>query len=359
MRAMRTSTLLALGAAVVAGGMALGGTAQAQERKVVAVSWGGNFQEAQRKQWWDPYTKETGVKVLDDAWTGEFGPVKAMVEAKNVTWDIISADYDHAIQGCELGILVEIPESLIGDRNDYYPGMLHKCGISTDIVAGVVAYDSARMPASWGGKTPQTIVDAFDTKNFPGKRGMRKRVKNLMEQLLMADGVDPKKIYHVVDKEKGLDRFFAKASQLRKDIVFFDKNTQALQLLGDGEVSFASTFNGRVWAANKDDGKKFVIVWDGAIHNTNTLIFMKGPRADEAIKLAAYILQPEVIARFSNVFPYGPSRKSAMKFIEPAMLDHMPTTPKNMKNSIVRNEEWWADNLQSVQEKFNAWLSRQ
>ncbi len=105
MLGLRTSTVLAMSAAAIVGGLVLGGAAEAQERKVVAVSWGGNFQAAQRKEWWDPYTKETGVKVLDDTWTGEFGPVKAMVEAKNVTWDIISADYDHAIQGCELGIL--------------------------------------------------------------------------------------------------------------------------------------------------------------------------------------------------------------------------------------------------------------
>ena len=99
MLGMRTSTALALGVAAIVGGLAFGGPAEAQERRVVHVSWGGNFQEAQRKQWWEPYTKETGVKVQDDTWTGEFGPVKAMVEAKNVTWDLISADFDHAIQG--------------------------------------------------------------------------------------------------------------------------------------------------------------------------------------------------------------------------------------------------------------------
>lgn len=358
MLGLRTSTVLALSAAAIVGGLALGGNVQAQEKRVVAVSWGGNFQEAQRKQWWEPYTKETGVKVQDDTWTGEFGPVKAMVEAKNVTWDVISADFDHAIQGCEMGILVEIPNSLIGDKNDYWPGMLHKCGVSTDIVAGVMVWDSGRAQPAWGGKTPTTIKDAFDTQTFPGKRALRKRAKNFVEQVLMGDGVDPKRVYEVIDKEKGLDRFFAKATAMKKDLLFFDKNTQALQLLGDGEVAFASTFNGRAYAANKDEGKKFVIIWDGALHNTNTLIFMKGPRAEEAMKLAAYILKPEVIARFSNVFPYGPSRKSAMKFIEPHMVQHMPTAPENIKTAIVRNEEWWADNLQSVQEKVNAWLSK-
>jgi putative spermidine/putrescine transport system substrate-binding protein len=358
MLGLRTSTVLTLSAAALVGGLAIGGAAQAQERKVVAVSWGGNFQEAQRKQWWDPYTKETGVKVLDDTWTGEFAKIKTQVEAKNVTWDIISADYDHAIQGCELGLLVEIPDSLIGDKNDYWPRMLHKCGISTDIVAGVMVWDSGRIPASWGGKTPKSIKDTFDTQTFPGKRAMRKRAKNLVEQVLMGDGVDPKRIYEVIDKEKGLDRFFAKATAMKNDFVFFDKNTQALQLLGDGEAAFCSTFNGRVYAANKDDGKKFVIIWDGAIHNTNTYVILKGPRVDEAMKLAAYTLKPDVIARFSNVFPYGPSRKSAMQYIKPDMVQHMPTAPENVKTAIVRNEEWWADNLQSVQEKVNAWLAK-
>lgn len=357
MKPIHMSSILALGTAVVAGTLAFSAPVVAQEKKVTIVSWGGSFQEAERKYLWEPYSKTTGVKVLDDTWNGDFGIIKAQVESKNVTWDIVIADYEHAVTGCELGLLADIPANVLGDKNDYYTGMVHKCGVGRDIFAALMAYDSARMPASWGGKAPTTISDAFDPKTFPGKRGIRKRVKNFFEQALMADGVAPEKLYQVIEKEKGVQRFFAKADQIKKDIIFFDKNAQAIQLLGDGEVSFSSTFNARVYAAN-EEGKKFVIIWDGQIQSPNVIIVPKGPRQDEAMKLAAYMMVPENLARYSSNYPYGPSRKSAMKFVDAKMAVNLPTAAQNMKKALVRNEEWWADNFQEVQEKFNAWLSK-
>jgi hypothetical protein len=29
-----------------------------------------------------------------------------------------------------------------------------------------------------------------------------------------------------------------------------------------------------------------------------------------------------------------------------------------MKKVLVRNEEWWADHFQEIQEKFNTWLAK-
>ena len=358
MKPIQMSSFLALGAAFLAGGLIFTGPARAQEKKVTIVSWGGSFQDAEREHVWKPYAKETGVKVLDDTWNGDFGIVKAQVESKNVTWDIIIADFEHALAGCELSLLVELPASILGDKNDYYPGMTHKCGVGKDVFSAIMAYDGGRIPASWSGKLPTTIQDAFDVKTFPGKRGIRKRVKNFFEQILMSDGVPPEKLYEEVDKRKGFDRFMAKVESIKKDLLFFDRNEQAIQLLGNGEVQFASTFNGRPYAANEKDGKKFVIIWDGQIQALNTIVIPKGPRQEEGLKLAAYILKPEVMARYANAYPYGPSRKSALAFVDAKMVPNLATAPVNMKKALVRSEEWWADHLQEVQEKFNAWLSK-
>lgn len=326
---------------------------------MTVVSWGGGLQEAERVAIWQPYSKETGVRVLDDTWNGEFAKVKAQVEAKNVTWDMLLADLEHAIAGCELGLLVEIPDSILGDRSDYFPGMFHKCGVGSEVFAAIMAYDSGRLPPEWGGKIPTTIQDAFDTKTFPGKRGIRKRVKNFIEHSLMADGVAPDKIYEEIDKRKGYERFIAKAESMKKDLLFYDRNEQAIQLLGNGEVAFTSTISGRVYPANQE-GKKFVIIWDGQLQAFQTIIIPKGPRQDEALKLAAYSLRPEVMGRYANVIPYGPSRKSALQYVDAKMLPNLATAPMNMANTkvVVRNEEWWADHIQEIQEKFNAWLSK-
>ena len=38
------------------------------------------------------------------------------------------------------------------------------------------------------------------------------------------------------------------------------------------------------------------------------------------------------------------------------MAPHMPTNPENQKNFLVNNIEWWSDNQDDVEAKFQSWL---
>ena len=352
----RDFTLAAIGAATLAGMFST--RTHAQERKLTVVSFGGAYQDAQRQMIWDPYSKATGVKIVEDSWNGDIAKIKAQLDTKNITWDLVYGDWDQAILGCEQGWLATLPPSVTGDRGDYVSGFSNRCTVASDLFSGVMAYDSARIPDSWRGKVPTTIQDAFDTTKFPGKRGVRKRVRNFLELLLEADGVPRDKLYEEIDKRNGFQRFLAKADSIKKDLVFYDANTQALQLLGDGEVSLVATQHGRVYAANKDNGKKFVIIWDGQLLAGSSILVLKGPNQEEAFKLVAYHCQPQNMARLANFFPYGPSRKSAMQYVNKDMLSWMPTAPENSKTALVQDQEWWADHQQEIQEKFNAWLAK-
>ena len=40
------------------------------------------------------------------------------------------------------------------------------------------------------------------------------------------------------------------------------------------------------------------------------------------------------------------------------MAPFMPTNPENMTNYLVNNIEWWADNQDEVEAKFQAWLAQ-
>jgi spermidine/putrescine-binding protein len=56
-----------------------------------------------------------------------------------------------------------------------------------------MAYNADKLktaPTSW--------ADFWDTKTFPGKRGLRKGAKYTLEFALMADGVAPKDVYKVL-----------------------------------------------------------------------------------------------------------------------------------------------------------------
>src|SRR5690242_14748536 len=160
----RAQWLLVLVVAVAAAGYALlpGNVGHAQGKKLTVVTFGGSYEEAIRQAFWKPYAQKTGVTIVSDTWNGEVGKVRAMVEAGKVTWDLIVADYEHAIVGCEQGFLVPIGKTVIGDPADYVAGTLHKCGFPSDVYAFVFAYNEDRIPASWGKERPKSLADVWD-----------------------------------------------------------------------------------------------------------------------------------------------------------------------------------------------------
>ena len=40
------------------------------------------------------------------------------------------------------------------------------------------------------------------------------------------------------------------------------------------------------------------------------------------------------------------------------MADHMPTAAANFKNALQNDFEFWADNADQLNERFNAWLAK-
>lgn len=60
-----------------------------EDNFVVVDSWGGMFQDAQRKAIFEPFTRETGIRVVELS-DGEniFAKVKAQVESNNVQIDV-------------------------------------------------------------------------------------------------------------------------------------------------------------------------------------------------------------------------------------------------------------------------------
>src|SRR4051812_19573098 len=63
--------------------------AHAQNRgQVVVCSWGGAYQKALREAFFDPFEKESGIKVIDTS-APVVAQVKAQVQSKNTEWDVI------------------------------------------------------------------------------------------------------------------------------------------------------------------------------------------------------------------------------------------------------------------------------
>ena len=59
------------------------------------------------------------------------------------------------------------------------------------------------------------MADFWNTRKWPGKRGMRQGPKLNLEIALMADGVPPGDVYKVLATPAGVDRAFAKLDQVK------------------------------------------------------------------------------------------------------------------------------------------------
>ena len=346
---------------------ALTGVAFAAHADVTVMSWGGAYGEAQTEAHVKPFTAKTGIAAVMLDSDNPATPIKAMVEAGDVTIDVASVEYADAIRLCDEGLLEPIDINAlpagadgVAAAEDFLPGAVTECGVSTDIWATVFAYDTTKLT----GTVPTVAADFFDLEKFPGKRGLKKGAKAVLELALMGDGVAPADVYATMDTPEGIDRAFAKLDTIKSEVVWWEAGAQPPQLLADGEVVMTTAYNGRIFNAAVGEGKPFAIVWDGQIYENEMYVVPKGsPNKDEAMQFIAFATSTEGLQAQASQISYGPARKSAnateilFKDGKTVMGPHLPTAPANLANALESSSTFWVDKDTELNERFNAWLA--
>jgi putative spermidine/putrescine transport system substrate-binding protein len=115
-------------------------------------------------------------------------------------------------------------------------------------------------------------------------------------------------------------------------------------------------WNGRVTDLERQ-GAPIYQVWDDGIIGISAIMVVKGaPNLPDAMKLVEFFGQPRPQAEWAKSMSYGPLNPKAFQFIDAEVARKLPTHPDNFKRQVVSNDEWWATNLDKVNERFNAWL---
>ncbi len=357
-------TTVAMTSALALGLMAT----QVQAESITVVSWGGAYTKSQIKAYHEPFTAKTGITVQSEDYNGGLAEVKAQVEAGNVIWDLVDVELSDLVRGCDEGLLETIDLSILPPApdgtpaaEDFLDGTLYECGVATIIWSTVYAYDKSK----YSGAGPSTMADFFDTKKFPGKRGMQKSPKPNLEFALMADGVPPDQVYELLGTDEGIDRAFAKLDTVKSDVLWWESGAQPPQMLADGEVLMTTAYNGRLFNAIATENKPFEIVWDGQVWDLDLWVIPKGaPNKEAALKLIVFSTDTQRLADQASWISYGPARKSSVAMIGNHaeagfdMVPHMPTSPANFKRALQNDFEFWADHQDELNERFNAWLAK-
>ena len=320
---------------------------------ISVMSFGGAYQEAQRKAVFETYTATTGIKVDEQEYGGEIAKIAAMIESGNTTIDVVDVDARTLLQGCVECVFETIDWSQIGDKADWLSGTTSDCGVGTIVYSTSLAYNAATLESG-----PTALADLFDTAKFPGKRGLWKNPATNLEFALLADGVPVDQVYEVLGTPEGLDRAFAKLDTIKDSIVWWEAGAQAPQLLASGEVVMTTAWNGRIHNANKE-GQDFRIVWDNQILDSNYWAIPKGAKNIEAsMAFIRYAVEPEVLAATTKYIPYGPVRASAAPFVTPEDAANLPTSPENLTVALTLDNAFWADNGDEIRKRFTTWLAQ-
>jgi putative spermidine/putrescine transport system substrate-binding protein len=337
---------------------------------LTVVSWGGAYTKSQVEAYHKPWMAKTGKSIVSEDYGGGIAEIKAQVESGNVTWDLVDVELSDAIRACDEGLLEPIDHSILTPApdgtpavEDFLPGTLFDCAVANIVWSSVYVYDTTKV-RNWN--APTKMSDFFDTAAYPGKRGMRKSPKVTMEFALIADGVPVSEVYNVLGTEEGVARAFAKLDTIKDDVVWWEAGAQPPQLLADGEVIFTTAWNGRIFAAVASEEQSFEMVWDGQVYDLDLWVMPKGSKNKEAaLDFLVFASATEQLAAQASYIPYGPARASSVAKIGTyfendniKMANHMPTAAGNFKNALQNDFEFWADNADQLNERFNAWLAK-
>jgi putative spermidine/putrescine transport system substrate-binding protein len=342
-------------------------TTAATAGEITVVSWGGDYAKSQDEAYFKPWAAATGNKVKSVDADNPKTPIKAQVEAGNVSIDVADVEFSDAVRYCDEGLLEpldtkDLPAGVDGTAadKDFIEGALGECSVANIVFSTIFAYDTTK----FAGDKPTSMADFFDVAKFPGKRGLRKDPKANLEMALMADGVPAAEVYAMLGTKEGVDRAFKKLDQIKGNVVWWEAGSQPPQLLADGEVAMTTAYNGRIFSAQVKESKPFAIVWDGQILDMDFFVIPKGaPNKELAWDFIKFSTGSKPLADQAAWISYGPARKSSGPLVgkfndgKTDMGPHMPTAEANMGNALVNSFEFWADHNDDMQARFATWLA--
>src|SRR5215475_5756205 len=178
-------------------------SAQAQGKIVYVNSYGGVWETSWKKAFFDPFTAQTGIAIKTVPGVS-FAKLKAQVQTRNFEWDVVNLGDVEYTQAVLEGLLEKVDREA-AKADQLPPHMVRDYGITSYSLGTNLVYRKDKFPN--GG--PQSWVDFWDVKKFPGSRCLYDRSFSCLAFALLADGVPPDQLYPM-----DVDRAFRKMSEI-------------------------------------------------------------------------------------------------------------------------------------------------
>lgn len=339
------------------------GAALAQDNVVIMQDPGGAYGEALRQVMYDPFEKETGIKVVT-VQEARSGPrIKAQVDAGKTEWDLTfifdqetkllgdcclaDIDYSKLSEGAQK-TLASMPDNLKRPK-----------GVALQVIGVTLAYQTEK----YSGETPQNWADFWNVEKFPGKRCLPAWPRFVFEAALMADGVEKEKLYPI-DMERALKKIAEIKPHVSK---WWTTAAQAPQLLLDGEADMCMAYAGRINNLIVVEGAPVNMTWNEGFVYYDFFSIPKGsPHYDNALKLLSYRLDAERAAELTTLYPVAVPSPLVFAAADPKVSLYWANNPENVAKAIEWSPDYWgapsrdgkSTNEEYGQEKLNELLAQ-
>ena len=314
------------------------------------VGYGGAGQDQQIAAWQKPYTAAHPNVTFVNTSPPDVAQVKAQVLSGNIQWDVTVTAAYAAQENC--GTLFEHLNFKGLDKKDLLPGTVGDCYMGNFVNSTPFAYRTDAFPDP--SKAPKTIEDFFNTKKFPGKRGVLTNLQNgILEYGLLGDGVSPKKLYPL-----DVDRSLAKWDTIRKDTLFAPNVGVLQQAVASNQVDMFLLSDSRL-VPLMESGMNLTIVWDKTVTSLNAFAVPLGDKHVAAVeKFLKFVVQPAQVAAISSSEGVAPVNRAAKPDLSPSAAKVQVYNKKvNTGQTINQSISWYSKNFNAVTTKLTNWLA--
>jgi putative spermidine/putrescine transport system substrate-binding protein len=314
------------------------------------VGYGGAGQDQQIAAWQTPYTAAHPNVTFLNTSPPDVAQVKAQVLSGNIQWDVTVTAAYAAAQNC--GTLFAHLNFKDVDKKDLMPGTVGDCYMGNFINSTPFAYRTDAFPDP--SKAPKTIQDFFNTKKFPGKRGVLTNLQNgILEYGLLGDGVAPNKIYPL-----DVDRSLAKWDTIKSDTLFAPNVGVLQQAVASKQVDMFLLSDSRL-VPLMESGMNITIVWDKTVTSLNAFAVPLGSKHVAAVEqFLKFVVQPAQVAAISASEGVAPVNRAAKPNLSPSAAKLQVYNKKvNPGQTINQSVSWYSKNFNAVTTKLSNWLA--
>ncbi|WP_176037242.1 ABC transporter substrate-binding protein [Brucella tritici] len=322
---------------------------------VIIASTGGAYDRALKEAWFDPFTKQTGIRVkIVSATNSEMrAKASAMVKAGNVSWDLYLDGEIQSESEAHRLVTEDLSEfcKAFADRPDLPENACAPGGALLQSTATLLVYRKEKK----GQREPQTWADMWNTAEFPGGRAFPNFDDpwRVLAAALLADGVKRDELFPL-----DVERAFKKLDEIRPSVsLWWKSGDQSVQGFRNNEYAL-----GQIWLtrarAMQIEGLPIGWSYDASFLVGDRIALIKGaPNRENALKLIAFWLDnPIAQAKACDVLACTPPSTEAIAMMSAETKRFMPTAEQVQDSVVIPDAKWINENARMLLQKWNLWV---